>query len=276
MLDSRIAEHARAAIRPVLEERREELRESVQIALNDLGLKGQGRSGAVGTTVGKLYAHEADAVTLIAWQRLWRVISTLEVPVDTLTREDLKDTIRTETNDYIMALPSLLRGHLHRAVGGTGDGDALEALNNAILRARRKIDAEIDLFVASARRPESMSAAAPVFHIYSPVGTIQTGESATASVVQYLGADDQQALVSALIRLHDDLARLGNADIPRRTELMEMTGTAKAELEKPKSNGLMLISMLSALASAIQTVGALQPAYETLKAVAGSAGIRLP
>jgi hypothetical protein len=113
-----------------------------------------------------------------------------------------------------------------------------------------------------------------VFHI-SSVGAIQTGPSATANIVFNI-AEDREELRRALDAVRDALSTVEALPAHPISEVVDLVDEAKIEIDKPKPNNMRLGSALSAVATAIQAVGSLQPAYQTLKAALLPLGIMLP
>lgn len=118
--------------------------------------------------------------------------------------------------------------------------------------------------------------AASMFHFHSPVGVVQTGPGATASVVQALGAEHRGALLHALRLVGEALSAMKELPGSSKEEVLELVEEGRTEIQKPRPNGIRLGAVLSAVAAAIQTAGSLQPAYQALKTVLVRLGIPLP
>ncbi len=279
MIDAKVIELARRGLRPVLEKRVEELGESIVRIQSEFAVRGTSQSTMAAQAVQKRCAQEVAQAVEIAWKNLWRVLSNLRLASEELEAERLKGEIREEIAQHLGIVESILREKATLAAGAGFAKEMVAALRWAIERAFAAADAEIDLFVhaaAAARERSASTAAAPTFNIYSPVGAIQTGPHATATIIQNLGTDERRALDAALKVLQESLNAVRETTGLNSEELIEITVAARAELEKSKPNGSLLASLLAGLATAVQTVGALEPAYTTLKAAAAAVGITLP
>lgn len=124
------------------------------------------------------------------------------------------------------------------------------------------------------RRGSSRSAS--MYHFHSPVGVVQTGPGATASVVQALGAEDREALLHALRVVGEALSAVKELPGSSKEEVLQLVEEGRTEIQKARPNGMRLGAVLSAVATAIQTAGSLQPAYQALKTALLPLGILLP
>jgi pyruvate/2-oxoglutarate dehydrogenase complex dihydrolipoamide acyltransferase (E2) component len=104
-----------------------------------------------------------------------------------------------------------------------------------------------------------------------------TGAGSSATIVQRLDDDEaRQALRKALSDIKAALSEITETTMVDPNEIVEMTEAASAELDKKKPNAALLGTILSGIATSIQTVAAAQQVYPALKAAAASIGIVLP
>ena len=115
-----------------------------------------------------------------------------------------------------------------------------------------------------------------VYNFYSPVGSVQTGPNAVATVVQNLGSQDREALLQALDVVKRALGTIEGLPGSLKGEIIELVTEAQTETAKERPNGTRLQSILTAIATAIQTVGSLQPAYQVFKTALLPFGMFLP
>lgn len=276
MLDQKITQLADKMIRIQFEEREEQLRRDIDLAQSKMAIKGLGHGSAVVRAVYDLCAHDVEIRALIVWQNLVRVLSNAGVLPSEGLAEDLKEAVLK----YVPSIYSYPHECLEKVVRLIGIGSA-NPLTVPRDRAVMKVNAEIELFVLSLhRRTEAKEkqgeSPQPVFNFYSPVGAIQTGPGATATVVQMLGPQDREALRNALDRLKQDLTEVEKLPGYEKDEVLDFIEEGRAEVEKARPNSMRLTSVFSAIATAIQTAGSLQPAYQVLKAALLPLGIALP
>lgn len=276
MLDPKVTELARTMIQVQFDERRKQLQRDIELIHNDIAERGMGRSGVTFSRVYELCAHEVEVRAFIIWQVLFRVLST----VGAFPSEELSRELKAELEAYLPAdLPELTQILERNAefVQLRSIPSFADARNHAL----KKVDAEIDLFAHSiqSRAPGQKGKADPspvVQHFYSPVGVVQTGSGAVASVAQTFTAQDREGLIRALGLVSQSLAAIGELASYPKEEVQELVREAQSEVEKTKPNGTRLRTILTAVATAIQTAGSVQPAYQTLKAALLPLGIFLP
>src|SRR5262249_10253804 len=115
-----------------------------------------------------------------------------------------------------------------------------------------------------------------IFNFYSSVGAVQTGPSATANVVQTINPSDKETLLKALETVKQGLVDIDALPSHPKKEIIELVDEAHIEVDKSNPNRTRLGSILQGIATAIQTAGSLQPAYQALKAALIPFGIPLP
>jgi hypothetical protein len=279
MIDRQVAELARRGLGPRLEKQMEELRQALGTIVAQVGANriAPGSPGAIHTTR-PCVAVVAPVVDL-AWKNLWRVVTTLRKPA---SAQDLKLELQGELADFFSRVRGVLREKVKFTGGNSGSetARAMSAFDIEVRRVMELAEVEIDLFVHEPRDPSEITppaaAAGATFHIYSPVGAIQTGPGASAIVVQHLDESNREALRAALRELRDALHSVTEPAMVDRSEVAEMTRVTEAELDKSKPNAAILTSLLSGIATGVQTVAAAQPAYMALKAAAAAVGVPLP
>lgn len=279
MISARVAELSRKLTDVRLAERRDELMLAVDRHLSEMTVRGMGRSGAAFLGVQILCVKDITVATEGAWQSLWRVVSNLGIQPSPGLAEDLKVELRAQLEPHIAHVKSVLETDGPRALGGPAGellDQARDALRAAFEQALTKVSVEIDLFVESSLRLAQGGAPGPVFNIYSPVGAILTGANATANVIQNLDQDDRAALLRALVEFKQSVTSQEGLAPRARSEIVELIDEGAAELAREKPNSLRLTSVLTAVATTVQTAAGLQPAYQALKAVLAPLGISLP
>jgi hypothetical protein len=273
MLDSKLTELAGKMIKTQLDERTEQLAREISQAQAEATMRGVGRSGAVLQMVHDICARDIGLRALIVWQNLLRVLSEAGVQSSKSLVNDLKE----EISKYQGAIYSEPYNRLEKVIQNVGTRVDL-SLTDALDRAITKVNSEIELFALKLQRyvETQGNQSSPVFNFYSPVGAVQTGPSAIASVVQNLGAEDRKAILDALQVVQKGLDAVETLPAVPKEEIVDLVAETQAELDKPKPNNTRLRTSLVAIATAIQTVANLQPAYQAIKTALLPLGISLP
>jgi hypothetical protein len=276
MLDSTITDLAARMISVQFDERKEQLERDIALVQARFSARGLGTSNLVIEEVHNLCARDIELRALIVWQNLHRVLSQVGIAASPQLGAELKQEI-FRYREIIYSPP---HDALQKVVRNIGIRMA-DSLTDARDRAVAKVDAEIDLYVLSLKRQAEAQkgrrkSSQSVFNIYSTVGAIQTGPNATANVVQSISSQDRDALVKALDSVRTGLTEIDSLPAHPKHEIVELVAEADTEVRKARPNRTRLRSMLLDIATAIQTVGSLQPGYQTLKAALITFGIQLP
>ncbi len=126
---------------------------------------------------------------------------------------------------------------------------------------------------AAASNAEAARHGTTTFNIYGgQVGAIQTGPGATAAVNQS-ELDQILRALRDVKRVVQETQAIGDAE---RVQIVEVVDEAVTEAQKPKPNRLALRSLMSGIATSVQTLGAARPAYDILKGVLALLGVHLP
>lgn len=271
MLDPKITELADRMIQFQFHELTEQLDGDLERTANQMTMDGLGRSGPHIKAACDLCAHDIELRALIVWQNLLRVLSQAGVlPSETLA-DDLKDAV-SKYAEEIFAEP---HGRLEKLIHNIGSAYR-PSLTDARERALRKIHAEIDLFVLGLNRLKESQSSQSGLVFNAPVGAVLTGPNATANVFQTITQQDRHALLAAV-----DLVRKGLANVERlpahpKEDIVELVDEAELETKKSKPNNSKLLSIFMTVATAIQAVGSLKPAYDALKTALIPFGVQLP
>ena len=273
VLDPKVTELAERFIRRQFDERTDQLRRDITKAQNEMAVRGLGTSGPMVQAVFDLCARDIELRALIVWQNLSKVLSQAGVVLS----ETLGDNLKQEVSKYADAIYLEPYNCLQDVVRNAGIGTA-QPLTDAGDNTLAKVNAEIDLFVLGLQRQQEAkkSQSAAVFNFYSPVGAVQTGPNASAQVFQNVSLQDREALLGAIDVLRRALTDIDRLPAHPKEEIVELVEEADAETKKPKPNSSKLISIFTVIAQAIQTVGSLKPAYDTLKAALIPFGVLLP
>ena len=245
VLDEKLIELVDRMIRVQFKEREEQLQRDIELVQSKLVLDGHGRSGAITQGVYDLCAHDVELRAQIVWQNLLRVLSNAGVFPSEALAEDLKKVVL----EYLPSIYTYPMQCLQKVVNLIGIGPA-HSLTEARDRAIMKINTEIDLFVLSLRRHSGAKekqgeSSQPVFNFYSPVGVVQTGPNATATIAQTLTPQDREALRDALDRVKQDLVEVEKLSGYEKEEVIDLIEEGRAEIDKPKPNSMRVTSVFT-------------------------------
>lgn len=272
MIEKKVTELADRMIQLEFNEREEQLQREIQLVQSEFAQRGLGTSSAVVEGVYDLCARDVELRTQIVWLNLYKVLSTAEVVLSEEIAEDSKKVVL----EYWSLTYTFPMQCLQRVTTAVGIGST-HALTEAQDKAVKKINTQIDLLLLRADTDKKTgSSSQPIFNINAPVGAIQTGPNATATIAQTLTPQDREGLREALDRVKQDLAGVDHLHGYEKDEVIELIEEGRAEIDKPKPNSMRVSSVFSMIAAAIGTVGSLGPAYRVLKAALLPFGIQLP
>jgi hypothetical protein len=264
-------------VRVQFEERSEQLRRDIQLAVNQMTMKGV-RGSSLVQRVHDICARDIEIRTLILWQTIRRVLGDVGAQPSVSLADELKDAIR----GYVGQITKFPTEQLERVASNAGfqASSLIDARNRAI----EKVFAEIDLFTLSLlsraeakKESQKGDAFQPRFYIsQSTIGSIQTGPSATATVVMNIGSEQREELLRALDLLKQELSTVDDIPGHSKEEVSEIAEELENELQKDKPNRIRISTLFTSVATAIQTLGSLQPAYQAIKSALGAIGISLP
>jgi hypothetical protein len=279
MLNEEIVRIARDRVLIEIAEQSIQIRQEIQCIKEEMAARGLLHSGATVTRVSGVCVDAIKVRAQIAWQVYFRFLTTSGIMYAETLSDDLKSQVAEhipepldEIKDYVRQIVLLIR--MPQLI----DHVATE-LDVARRTALAKVGTEIDLFVQSLKRKQQMSSstdASTVFNIYSPVGSIQTGDYAVSHVSQNIDTEVKGRLLDALAKISEHLAsdevRLSHP----KQEVVELIEESRLEIEKSGPNMTKLRGMLSAIGGSIQTVASMAPAYEALKLALAFVGVTLP
>jgi hypothetical protein len=156
--------------------------------------------------------------------------------------------------------------------------DPTDRLSERKAHAIRKVYSEIDLLMARLEQAASVAQNGGDTHVNiygGQVGIVQTGASSTASMTVRLDSTSKQEIAKALDTVETALGKAAHAPF-NRAEISEMIRESKSELEKPGPNVSRLRSLMAGVATSIQTVASLRPAYDAIKGALALVGVTLP
>lgn len=279
MLDEQVSRLARERIQIEITDQNARLATEIARIKAEMAARGVLNSGATMVRIANLCTEAAKDRGQLAWQTLYRFISTAGVRYGKTLADDLKSIV----SEFLPPELGDLKAHPKQFAQLLNNQNIISELERTVesgrVMALARVQNEIDLFVVSLKNRQDVSsekADSTTFNIYSPVGSIQTGPNAVAFVSQKLDSETRNKLNKVLDLVEQGLSRVDSLPGYPKGEVIEVVREAKAELAKTAPNSTKVRSLLSAVATSIQTVASMKPAYEGLKAALALLGITLP
>jgi len=279
MLDQQVVNLANDRIRLEIDGHRRKFHEDVKRAEREVAAREPFRPGARFEKVGSLGVDAVRDRGQIIWQTLFRFVTLSGVTWYEGLTEDLKRVVADRLSESV----GDIKGYADKVEREMREPRLLTLvshLRTKIEDARtttlKTMNSEIDLFVISlkngAQAPKNQPAQT-VFNISSPVGAIQTGANAIAHVSQAIDPATRDKLLGVLIDLGQRLENIDALPGHPKHEIAELIKDSETEIRKDTPNWTKIRNFLSSIATSIQTVAALKPAYEGLKEILGYLGI---
>lgn len=145
--------------------------------------------------------------------------------------------------------------------------DSTLSLEEVLSFARRKATNEIKAFVEELKSfSQSNSGASVLIQGISHSNiAVAAGNNSSVQTFQTITVEKKTQIIAALDSIASKADEVVAQGKMNSQELQDCLADSKRELSKEKPNWLKLAGIFAALATAIQTVGSLKPAYETLK-----------
>lgn len=216
----------------------------------------------------------------LVWQTLFRFITTAGISYSPELSDELKGSVAQHLPEKLGDLRDYIKQTTNLIIGSPSLYESIwRDLDSGRNQALAKVGTEIDLFVHSLKtKADSVKdgTSSTVFNIYSPIGSIQTGDNSIANVTQNIDTEVKEQIRKALEEINSKLTRSEVETPTPKGELIEVIQESQVELQKEKPNVTRLKSLLTTVGTSIQVVSSLKPAYETLKQALTFIGISLP
>lgn len=256
-----------------MHERRVQLPQSFAQAIGGLPA-GMHRSGRVGVVLMEVARRELRGRTDLVWQVLQTVLSAVGITLEASTAPSLKtlmlQAIERERSDIATAVAATWTTGLPTRSTAPLDDEAREQ--------GERMAVNIDLLLESLRRRSTPpTTAAPImYNFHGPIGAVMTAPGAAAYVTQTFGEPEVQLLQQALGAIAGAIPDAVDVPAQQRAELSDAVHTLTAELQRERPNAFTVRNMATGLATAIQTMGSLAPAYALLRSALLAIGITIP
>jgi len=270
-MDPSVLSLAERLIRPEMVQRDQQLANDTRHIIERMATRGIVNSSIHLHEIEELCIRDVAARAQIIFTQLLRALTTVGGPPNpelavSLQRafDDLLDRYSTQPlEQYTNTL---------RSNPGSPAGDPVADANE---RAKEKFGAEIEVNITSMLRAHAASGGT-VVNVTGTVGAVLTGAGASAVVNQSIAPGDFERLRTSLLEVRDLLLASSNLTPQIRDDLPDLVDEAVAELENPNPNLTRVRAVAGAVATSLQTVGALQPAYALLRVALMPFGVTLP
>jgi hypothetical protein len=285
MLDDNIHARINAYIAAETAPRGRALKEALQAEQNRLNARGLLRSGNAVRAAAGLGANELRVRATIVRDAVLRSYSSMSGQLAESTLEDLREEIRGHVGRQARNVQSIVAASVTISIRGMGTEAKLaqsvaDELATCEREAVNRLDIDIQEYVDSLKRSaeasERRAPGAPrPFNFYGPVGSVQTGDYATANV-SFSDPADRARLIHALEELHRAIEQNTEMPADARGEIGEITGEVIEAAKAEKPNGRKISMLLGALAQGIQTIASLRGAWDLVSDAFAMAGVTLP
>ena len=238
MVDQEIVRIARDRTQLEIAEQSARIREEIERLKAEMNARGVLRSGLTLKRIADICADAIKSRGQLAWQIYFRFLTTSGISHSDTLANELKELVSYHLPEKL----GDLKGYVKQNADLVGSPNLYDRLAPELDTARAatlaKVGTEIDLFVHSLRKKEEMKSEgnnSTVVNIYSPVGSIQTGDYAIAHVTQHLDADVRAALSEALNQIAVTLAD-SNISLPQpKAEIVELVNEGQQEIKDKNS-----------------------------------------
>ena len=278
MLDKSIISIARKRCQIEIGEQNPLIQNQITQLINEQNARGMLGSGSTFVKSADICCKAVKARAQFVWQTYYRFITTSGVAYS----EGLEEELNSLVQEHLPEQLGDIKGYFNQAAKHGRNDKLMDRFQKEIDSARATaldtIETEIGLFVHSlSRKAETKDEPShTVVNVYSPVGSIQTGQNSVANVAQSIDSESKDALVAALSQLQGAIESLHEEYSINTVELEELVTESTQELDKENPNSMKIKGLLSGIAGSIQTTASLKPAYESLKIAASFIGLTLP
>ena len=246
----------------------------IQAKRNYLAAKGHGVSGAAIYELAGVFGAELREFAAIAWDALIKALNAIPPKPGA----ELKTEIQNVFTEMMAARFKVLEPMFDEAFTSNGS-DRTRHLGRAIVdpiygALIKQYSAEIALWAAAYRNSNAGSVAAPAtYNFHGSVGSVQTGASATAHVVQNIGASDVAKLIDALRGFVAEINSRSDIDPTSKTQVTTITDAIESELQSESRNPAKLSGLFFGLSAFVQSIASAPQAYAVMQSIAMALGL---
>ncbi|GAN34598.1 MAG: hypothetical protein DYG83_09680 [Candidatus Brocadia sp. AMX2] len=196
MVDQEVARIARDRVQIEIAEQTARIKGEIERIKSEMSARGGFRSGWTLKRITDICADAVKSRVQLVWQTYFRFLTTSGISYSDTLANELKELVSYHLPEKL----SDLKGYVKQNADLIGSPNLFDKLASELDSARSaaltKVGTEIDLFVHALRKKQEMKIegeTSTVVNIYSPVGSIQTGDYAISNVTQNLARLSQFA-----------------------------------------------------------------------------------
>lgn len=275
MLDQSIIDRISASITAYLSPRDRTLTDNLRAAASQLAARGMIGSGNTGAQFARIGADELTVRAKIIWNAIQRAHVASGAPLASETQTDLQKQIDQHVKTHSFQVQALvnevvppLNGHIRSTI----ITHIQETITTGTHQILAQLAVEAGFYVDDLRRQAAQpSPTAPVTIHAGHIGAVQTGAYAVAHIS--MTAQESARLTEALEKFRQALQASSEASAEQRTQGEEIAGELITAVKAGKPNGPKISGLLGGLATSVQTIASLRPAWELVRDAAIAAGI---
>jgi hypothetical protein len=250
-----------------MKEQWEILRNELNTIKTKMAVQGALGSGATLVRITDLCARAIHNRAHIIWHTLHRFITTTGIEYSDELSSELKALVAHELPEDLPDFKGYIKNTIKILNAPKTAEKLLDQLDGARDHALNKVGTEIDLFAQSLKKKSELSETgveSQIFNIYSPTGPIQT-----------IDGEVGRQLINALDLIKDGINKLQDLPEHPKSEIVEIIGDCRIELEKETPNIMRLRSLLTTVGTSVQSDSSLKSGYDALKQELTYLGISL-
>jgi hypothetical protein len=277
MLDERITRFVQDAVRIRAREFNQDL--ATRLLQVDSDAAKAGQMGGSGRAKGYAVVFRQDLRNRAHYIfiEIQRALGLYPQLMDETLRNYLVGLHFTEVRKQCNALHNLLEQGLGKsaAFGDSSLGSLLSRLNDECAHLQEKYTLEMGAFFQASLRSKPVPESNGSVVINGPVGVVQTGAYASATLIVNVGVEDRGAMIMALEMVASTFRDSQQLADEHRRQMLEVVDQAKVATQQQLPNPTLLRGMFTVVCETLQTLAASQPAMAALRAAALPFGIAL-
>ena len=278
MLDERVTKFVHDAVRIKAREFDQDLALRLQSIDTEYAKAGQFQGTARIVSYGQCLTREIRNRAHYVFIEIQRALTLHQLTFDDTTKSYLIGLLITEVRGQTTHLQRMLQERF----GNAGDplaralGIAQTQMNDECEHLNEKFTLEMGVRqIAAQAAADRRTTGNGGIIVHGSVGVLQTGASASATLMLNVGSDDRQAMLKALDLVTATLKDAAELNDEYRQQMLEVAEQAKSAAQQPRPNSPLLQGLFMVLCQTIQTLGSAAPAMAALRAAALPFGIML-
>jgi hypothetical protein len=236
------------------------------------------RNGTLGSSMAvQGYARAGCDEMAVRAESIWKAIHESHSSLVGLAEPGTLQDLREQVQRHVEAQERLVVGLCNERLGPARQlrQPQFQGLVDRDIRQRTAqlvagIDIKIQFYIDSLNRKSAAVQGGATYNFHGSVGAVQTGANATANV--QLNAGDRDQLLAALDTLRQAIATNGEIADAQRGQTIEVVDAAAEALRAERPNPSMILALMNGVATTVQTVASLRPAWELVRDILTRAG----